>query len=179
MADQSVSRPSRKPAGVQWTVCAGDPTPVTGRRSAREFDRAAGAIRAIGGLTYPRIGRTPLGTLMLGRIVSIDLPDDVLAHVHAVIIAKLRVREPVIVGWVADGGRHDEVMVNPTMPVLAQYDDDGEPRLDRRWLNRLMMAANAVRGLQLTPELVEALRAIEGDGEGESADAAAAAAESG
>lgn len=100
---------------------------------------------------------------MLGRIVSIDLPDDVLGHVHAVIIAKLRVREPVIVGWVADGGRHDEVMVNPTMPVLAQYDDGDEPRLDRRWLNRLMMAANAVRGLQLTPELVDALRAIEGE----------------
>ena len=112
---------------------------------------------------------------MLGRIVSIDLPDDVLAHVHAVIIAKLRVREPVIVGWVADGGRHDEVMVNPTMPVLAQYDDDGEPQLDRRWLNRLMMAANAVRGLQLTPELVDALRAIED----ETTDAAASAAESG
>jgi hypothetical protein len=112
---------------------------------------------------------------MLGRIVSIDLPDDVLAHVHAVIIAKLRVREPVIVGWVDDGGRHDEVMVNPTMPVLAQYDDDGEPQLDRRWLNRLMMAANAVGGLQLTPELVDALRAIEG----ETTDAAASAAESG
>lgn len=112
---------------------------------------------------------------MLGRIVTIDLPDDVLAHVHAVIIAKLRVREPVIVGWVADGGRHDEIMVNPTMPILARYDGDDERRLDRRWLNRLMIAANAVRGLQLTPDLVDALRAIDG----EPTDAAAAAAESG
>jgi hypothetical protein len=99
---------------------------------------------------------------MLGRIVSIDLPDDVLAHVHAVVIAKLRVREPVIVGWIADGGRHDEVMVNPTMPILARYDGADQPQLDRRWLNRLMSAANAVRGLQLTPELVDALRAIDG-----------------
>ncbi|MGR0219626.1 DUF7882 family protein [Agromyces sp. ZXT2-6] len=114
-----------------------------------------------------------MGTLMLGRIVTIDLPDDVLAHVHAVIIAKLRVREPVIVGWIVDGGHHDEVMVNPTMPILAQYDEDDEPHLDRRWLNRLMMAANGVRGLQLTPALVDALRAIEGE-----ADAAASAAES-
>ncbi|MEI5583217.1 MULTISPECIES: DUF7882 family protein [unclassified Agromyces] len=104
-----------------------------------------------------------MGNLMLGRIVRIDLPDDVLAHVHAVVIAKLRVREPVIVGWVADGGHHDEVMVNPTMPIIAQYDVDQDPSLDRRWLNRLMMAANGVRGLQLTPELVESLRAIDGD----------------
>jgi hypothetical protein len=110
---------------------------------------------------------------MLGRIVSIDLPDDVLAHVHAVVIAKLRVREPVIVGWVAESGRHDEVMVNPTMPILAQYDGDDEPQLDRRWLNRLMVAANAVRGMQLTPELVDALRAIDA----EPKDAAATAAE--
>jgi hypothetical protein len=98
---------------------------------------------------------------MLGRIVRIELPDDVLAHVHAVVIAKLRVREPVIVGWIADGGHHDEVLVNPTMPIIAQYEAEEEPRLDRRWLNRLMMAANAVRGLQLTPELIDALRAIE------------------
>ncbi|GAA4052619.1 DUF7882 family protein [Agromyces indicus] len=104
-----------------------------------------------------------MGNLMLGRIVRIDLPDDVLAHVHAVVIAKLRVREPVIVGWIAEDGHHDEVMVNPTMPILVQYDSDEEPHLDRRWMNRLMMAANAVRGLQLTPDLVEALRAIDGE----------------
>ncbi|MGR2751287.1 DUF7882 family protein [Agromyces arachidis] len=101
-----------------------------------------------------------MGSLSLGRIVTVDLPDDVLAHVHAVIIAKLRVREPVVVGWVAEGGHHDEVMVNPAMPVLAQYDDD-DAQLDRRWLNRLMMAANGVRGLQLTPDLVDALHAIQ------------------
>ena len=112
---------------------------------------------------------------MLGRIVTIDLPDDVLAHVHAVVIAKLRVREPVIVGWIDDAGHHDEVMVNPTMPILAQYETDDEIRLDRRWLNRLMMAANGVRGLQLTPELVDALRAIEA----ETTDAAASASDAG
>ena len=49
-----------------------------------------------------------MGTLDLGRIVHIDLPDDVLAHVQAVIIAKLRVHEPILVGWTTPDGGHDE-----------------------------------------------------------------------
>jgi hypothetical protein len=106
-----------------------------------------------------------LGTLHLGRIVRIDLPDDVLAHVHAVVIAKLRVHEPILIGWTGPDGRHDEVLVNPSMPVVITYDLDEERRLDRRWLNRLMMSANAVQGLQLRPGLLEALRSIEGAGE--------------
>lgn len=102
-----------------------------------------------------------MGTLDLGRLACIDLPDDVLAHVQAVIIAKLRVHEPILVGWgVADGG-HDEVLVNPSMPIVIRYDLDEDRRLDRRWLNRLMVAANSVQGLQIRPELIEALRAID------------------
>ena len=85
-----------------------------------------------------------MGTLHLGRIVRIDLPDDVLAHVHAVVIAKLRVHEPILIGWTEPDGRHDEVLVNPSMPVVITYDLDEDRRLDRRWLNRLMMSANAV-----------------------------------
>lgn len=104
-----------------------------------------------------------MGTLDLGRIVHIDLPDDVLAHVQAVIIAKLRVHEPILVGWTTPDGGHDEVLVNPSMPIVIRYDLDEDRRLDRRWLNRLMMAANSVQGLQIRPELVEALRAIEGE----------------
>lgn len=144
-------------------MCGGYPKPATGRRSAWVFDHAhPGCIPVTGGLPDSPASEGPsLGNLMLGRIVTIELPDDVLAHVHAVIIAKLRVREPVIVGWVAEGGHHDEVMVNPTMPILARYETDDEPRLDRRWMNRLMVAANAVRGLQLDPELIDALRAID------------------
>ncbi|MBM7505349.1 hypothetical protein ACFPER_17825 [Agromyces aurantiacus] len=107
-----------------------------------------------------------MGSLHLGRIVRIDLPDDVLAHVHAVIIAKLRVHEPVLVGWTEPDGRHDEVLVNPSMPVVIRYDVDEERTLDRRWLNRLMISANAVQGLQLRPDVVEALRAIEGEAAG-------------
>ena len=93
---------------------------------------------------------------MLGRIVRIELPDDVLAHVHAVVIAKLRVREPVIVGWIADGGQHDEVLVNPTMPIIAQYEAEEEPRLDRRWLNRLMTTGQLDESLRWTREAVTA-----------------------
>lgn len=130
------------------------------------------------GLTCLPIAPAPrkdlsLGTLHLGRIVRIDLPDDVLAHVHAVVIAKLRVHEPILIGWTEPDGRHDEVLVNPSMPVVITYDVDQDHRLDRRWLNRLMMAANAVQGLQLRPELLDALRSVEGEATTDAASAGA------
>ncbi|WP_353815688.1 DUF7882 family protein [Agromyces zhanjiangensis] len=101
-----------------------------------------------------------MGTLHVGRISRIDLPDPVLAHVHAVVIAKLRVHEPVVVGWIAPHGRRDEVMVHPAMSIVVRYDVDDVLALDRAWLERLMRAANGVGGLQLTAEAIEELAAI-------------------
>ena len=112
-----------------------------------------------------------MGSLHLGRLARIELPDDVLAHVHAVMLAKLRMHEPVLIGWRESDGHHEEVLVNPSMPMIVTYEADAERRLDRRWMHRLTILANSVRGLQLRPELVEALRA----GSGEVADAAAVA----
>lgn len=99
-----------------------------------------------------------MGTLLLGRIARIHLEDDVLAHVHAVIIAKLRVREPISIAWVSEAGLRDEIIVNPATTVVARFDSPQAPPLDRAWLNRLMIAANTVRGLNLTPQLVESFR---------------------
>ena len=99
-----------------------------------------------------------MGTLLLGRIARIHLEDDVLAHVHAVIIAKLRVREPISIAWVSEAGLRDEIIVNPATTVVASFDSPQAPQLDRAWLNRLMIAANSVRGLNLTPQLVQSFR---------------------
>ena len=99
-----------------------------------------------------------MGTLLLGRIARIDLDDDVLAHVHAVIIAKLRVREPVSIAWVSEEGLRDEIIVNPATTVVTRFASPESQRLDRMWLNRLMIAANSTRGLNITPELVQAFR---------------------
>ncbi|MGR0318283.1 DUF7882 family protein [Agromyces sp. ZXT2-3] len=103
-----------------------------------------------------------MGTLHLGRLTRIDLPDAALAHVHAVLIAKLRVHEPVLLGWAMPDGRRDEVLVHPTLSIVVRYDEDDSCRLDRAWVERLMRAANGVGGLQLTPELVEGMAAVGG-----------------
>lgn len=99
-----------------------------------------------------------MGTLLLGRIARIDLDDDVLAHVHAVIITKLRVREPVSIAWTSDDGLRDEIIVNPATTVVTRFDSPESQQLDRMWLNRLMIMANSTRGLTITPELVHAFR---------------------
>ncbi|MFE5673081.1 hypothetical protein ACFQ58_15900 [Agromyces sp. NPDC056523] len=100
-----------------------------------------------------------MGSLHLGRLVRIELPDDVLAHVHTVLLAKLRVHEPILLGWTQSDGRHEEVLVNPSMPIVVVYDVDEERRLDRGRLHRLLASANSVGGLQLDPETLDATRA--------------------
>ncbi|WP_400999563.1 hypothetical protein [Agromyces sp. GXQ0307] len=104
-----------------------------------------------------------MGMLHVGRITRIDLPDAVLAHVHAVLIAKLRVHEPVLVGWTGPDGRRDEVFVHPSMSLVVRYDADDALGLDRAWLERLMRSANGVGGLQLTDEMIDAMRALGAD----------------
>ncbi|WP_438855174.1 DUF7882 family protein [Agromyces sp. M3QZ16-3] len=99
--------------------------------------------------------------LHVGRITRIDLPDAVLAHLHAVLIAKLRVHEPVLLGWIAPDGRRDDVLVHPSMPLVVRYDAEDPAALDRSWLERLMRSANGVGGLQLTPEMIDAMRALD------------------
>jgi len=64
----------------------------------------------------------------------------------------------VSIAWVSEEGLRDEIIVNPSTTVVARFESAAPPRLDRAWLNRLMMAANSVRGLTLTPQLVQAFR---------------------
>ncbi|WP_353827217.1 DUF7882 family protein [Agromyces litoreus] len=104
-----------------------------------------------------------MGTLDLGRIMRIELPDDLTHHVHAIVIAKLRLNEPILVGWTTPDGHHDELLVHPSMPVIVSYEDERNLGLDRRRLEFLMRAANGIRGLQVTPELITALDELDGE----------------
>ena len=70
----------------------------------------------------------------------------------------VRVREPISIAWVSEAGLRDEIIVNPATTVVASFDSPQAPQLDRAWLNRLMIAANSVRGLNLTPQLVQSFR---------------------
>ncbi|MEI5583859.1 MULTISPECIES: DUF7882 family protein [unclassified Agromyces] len=90
-----------------------------------------------------------MGSLTIAGLAVIELDDDLVAHLHAVLVAKLRRGEPVLLEW-TDGGEHaQQIWVHPSAGVLATYDLPHPPDLDRRWLDRLMIAANSVSGISI------------------------------
>ena len=102
-----------------------------------------------------------MGTLLLGRIARIHLEDDVLAHVHAVIIAKLRVREPISIAWVSEAGLRDEIIVNPATTVVASFDSPQAPQLVQSFRLERDAAASAAAD---RPGTGTGTRALDGSG---------------
>ena len=90
-----------------------------------------------------------MGHLTIATLADIELDDDLTAHLHAVIVAKLRRGEPVLMEWTGHGEHAQQVWVHPATGVLATYDLPRPPDLDRLWLDRLMIAANSVSGISI------------------------------
>ena len=90
-----------------------------------------------------------MGCLTIAGLATIELDDDLTAHLHAVLVAKLRRNEPVLLEWTGTGEHAQQVWVHPSAGVLASYDLPRPPDLDRLWLDRLMVAANSVSGISI------------------------------
>ena len=97
-----------------------------------------------------------MGVLVLDRSAEIELDDRRLEHVFAVMIAKLRRKEPVVLSWTDDRAQAHQAYVHPAALVRAEFDAAERPGLDRQELERLMRAANTARGIQLTEETADA-----------------------
>lgn len=90
-----------------------------------------------------------MGNLNINGLADVDLDDDLLAHIQAVIVAKLRRKEPVLLSWVDSEDHASQVWIQATAIVLAEYDGPQPTRLDRAWLERIMIAANSTAGICL------------------------------
>lgn len=96
-----------------------------------------------------------MGRFTYDATLSVDFDDRVLAHLQAVIGAKLRRGESFMFTWTDDvslGSGHTSVWLNPTSPISFTYFGNRAPALNRRWIEQLMMAANSTSGLQVVPE---------------------------
>jgi len=89
---------------------------------------------------------------------SIHFDDRTLAHLQIVIGSKLRLRQSFFFSWldpVESGGGRGSIWLDSTIPLVFDYAKSERHRINRDWLELLMISANSTVGLQLMPEPVE------------------------
>lgn len=101
-------------------------------------------------------GRTTMGRMIYGIPDSeVEFDDRVLAHMKAVIVAKLRRNESFTVSWdipASAGGGRTSVWMNPAIPVRFEFFGNREPNVNRTWIDELMNSANSPGGMRILPE---------------------------
>ena len=90
-----------------------------------------------------------MGTLHIGQEATVDLDDDLLEHVFAVVVAKLRRSETMLLTWADPATRFHQFLIPPGTSVRAEADNQRSEPLDRAWLESLMVAASSNTGLSL------------------------------
>jgi hypothetical protein len=91
-----------------------------------------------------------MGRLHIGNETSAELDDDLLEHVFAVVVAKLRRHESVLLEWDAHDGHTEQVLVSTSVLVRAEFASTRPDLLDHAWLESLMLAANSNGGICLS-----------------------------
>jgi hypothetical protein len=96
-----------------------------------------------------------VGRFSYDNTVTVDFDDRTLAHLQAVIGAKLRRGESFMLSWIDDaamGSGHTSVWLNPASTLAFKYFGGRMPALNRGWVEKLMMSANFTEGLHVLPE---------------------------
>lgn len=94
-----------------------------------------------------------MGTFVYGPTLTLEIDDHTLAHLQAVIGAKLRRGESMFFTWrePSDGERLT-LWLHPTMPLGFRYSDIETMALNWAWVQTLMVEANKPAGLQVVDE---------------------------
>jgi len=96
-----------------------------------------------------------MGRFIYENQVRADFDDRVLAHLQAVITAKLRRGETFTLTWKDDvsiGDGRTTVWLHPGCGLVFKYYGSRTPALNRAWLEALTYTANAPSGLYVVPE---------------------------
>ncbi|MBD8022729.1 ATP-dependent DNA ligase [Microbacterium sp. CFH 31415] len=96
-----------------------------------------------------------MGTLTYDSKIAVSIDDRVLAHLQAVVWAKLRRGEQFPFTWtdpMRSGMGRTSVWLSPHVPLSFEYFGSRQPRLNPAWVEALTKAANSPAGLSLVPE---------------------------
>ncbi|MDN3494871.1 hypothetical protein QL996_02940 [Planococcus sp. APC 4015] len=96
-----------------------------------------------------------MGKFIYDEDIKVDFDDRVLAHLQAVMVAKLRRQESFLLSWkdnatIGDG--RSTVWLHPRASIVFKYYGSRTPALNRTWIDQLMYNANQPHGLYVTPE---------------------------
>lgn len=95
-----------------------------------------------------------MGRLIFGEGLRVDAADRDMAHVHRVMLAKLRRGEGFHFSWKDDmslGDGRTTVWVHPDAPLVCKLTHP-VGSFNPQWLDRLTVAANSTEGLTFLPE---------------------------
>ena len=96
-----------------------------------------------------------MGKFIYDGNIKIDFEDRLLAHLQAVMMAKVRRGESFPFSWKDDvsvGGGRTTVYVHPHVSLVFKYHGSRMPQLSTAWLQALTYNANSGRGLYVVPE---------------------------
>jgi len=96
-----------------------------------------------------------MGRFSYDSKLTVDFDDRLLAHLQAVIAAKIRRGEAFMFTWIDDDSTGDgrtTVWINPNIPLAFKFFGKRGPTINRAWVEALMVSANSVAGLHIVPE---------------------------
>lgn len=97
----------------------------------------------------------------VGRLVynaaahPVDIDDRTLSHLQIVIMSKLRRGESFMLNLARgtdEGSGRRTLWLNPAVPLGFDFYSDRGHRINRAWLDALMISANSPDGLRILPE---------------------------
>jgi len=84
---------------------------------------------------------------------SVDIDDRTLAHLRIVMMNKLRRSEPFMFDVeIGDGSGRRSFWIHPSVPIQFHFFGSRQPRVNRRWIEQLMLSASGPNGLTILPE---------------------------
>lgn len=87
---------------------------------------------------------------------AVDIDDRTLAHLRIVVMNKLRRSESFMFDVeVGDGSGRRSFWMHPSVPIQFHFYGSRQPRINRVWVEDLMLAASGPNGLAITPEPAE------------------------
>lgn len=96
-----------------------------------------------------------MGRFIYDSTLNVTLPDDLLAHLQAVVGAKFRLQQSFYLSWsfpAHTGESRTTVWLAPSIPVQFIYRNARIPALDRDRVTELLAQANTPGGLALIVE---------------------------
>jgi len=84
---------------------------------------------------------------------SVEIDDRTLAHLRIVVMNKLRRSESFMFdAEMGDGSGRRSFWMHPSVPMQFHFYGGRNPRINRHWVEAMMLAASGPHGLHILPE---------------------------